>query len=387
MNPPLREAADRDAMLAGHRRRQRRRHRDRPRAASLRREAGRVRPRAVRHHRPRDGGVALLRPPRARGRHLAAAADRAAVGEPGADPRRARRVARRRRAGRHHDPRAGSAGDGRRRRRMRSKSKNTPFDGWQLRGGVAATIVGGRTVYVNEADGSEDCAGSAELRRWTSDDDDIREKALKDLQQAEVLMVDGHFDYGNGYHGRVYLNPHQLFRHPSTIWRFAQDLIDLLPARARRSSTEVVAGPGDRRRAARAHDRRAARQPPQPDASAVPLRAVQLRSGGRLRAARRSIARELERQARAAGRRRAEHRRDVRALRGARAARPAARSSRRWRSTIGWKRSPISACRTSRSRSTRRRRTTRRGECPLCKAGVPITQVLSLPARLADRTP
>jgi dihydroorotase len=33
---------------------------------------------------------------------------------------------------------------------MRSKSKNTPFDGWQLRGGVAATIVGGRIVYVNE---------------------------------------------------------------------------------------------------------------------------------------------------------------------------------------------------------------------------------------------
>jgi dihydroorotase len=34
--------------------------------------------------------------------------------------------------------------------RMRSKSKNTPFDGWSLRGGVAATIVGGRVVYVNE---------------------------------------------------------------------------------------------------------------------------------------------------------------------------------------------------------------------------------------------
>ena len=32
---------------------------------------------------------------------------------------------------------------------MRSKSKNTPFDGWRLRGGVAATIVGGRTVYLN----------------------------------------------------------------------------------------------------------------------------------------------------------------------------------------------------------------------------------------------
>jgi dihydroorotase len=34
--------------------------------------------------------------------------------------------------------------------RMRSKSKNTPFDGWSLRGGVAATIVGGRVVYLNE---------------------------------------------------------------------------------------------------------------------------------------------------------------------------------------------------------------------------------------------
>jgi dihydroorotase len=34
--------------------------------------------------------------------------------------------------------------------RMRSRSKNTPFDGWQLRGGVAATIVGGRIVYVND---------------------------------------------------------------------------------------------------------------------------------------------------------------------------------------------------------------------------------------------
>ncbi|MFN8065562.1 MAG: dihydroorotase [Vicinamibacterales bacterium] len=32
---------------------------------------------------------------------------------------------------------------------MKSRSKNTPFDGWELRGGVAATIVGGRTVYSN----------------------------------------------------------------------------------------------------------------------------------------------------------------------------------------------------------------------------------------------
>jgi orotate phosphoribosyltransferase len=70
----------------------------------------------------------------------------------------------------------------------------------------------------------------------------IRAKALADLQESEVLMIDGHFDYGNGYHGRVYLNPHQLFRHPSTIWRFGQDLIDLLPGELVQR-TEVVAGP------------------------------------------------------------------------------------------------------------------------------------------------
>jgi hypothetical protein len=72
--------------------------------------------------------------------------------------------------------------------------------------------------------------------------DDLRTKALKDLRDSEVLMLDGHFDYGNGYHGRVYLNPHQLFRHPSTIWRFAQDLIDVMPSELVQR-TEVVAGP------------------------------------------------------------------------------------------------------------------------------------------------
>jgi len=34
--------------------------------------------------------------------------------------------------------------------RFRSKSRNTPFGGWKLRGGVAATIVGGRVVYAND---------------------------------------------------------------------------------------------------------------------------------------------------------------------------------------------------------------------------------------------
>lgn len=65
---------------------------------------------------------------------------------------------------------------------------------------------------------------------------------MKKLQEAGVLMRDGHYDYGNGYHGRLYLNPHQLFLHPSTIWRLAQDLIDVLPGDLL-EQTEVVAGP------------------------------------------------------------------------------------------------------------------------------------------------
>lgn len=55
-------------------------------------------------------------------------------------------------------------------------------------------------------------------------------------------MTDGHFDYGNGYHGPVYLNAHRIFRQPSLIWRLSQDLIDLLPDDLVRA-TDVVAGP------------------------------------------------------------------------------------------------------------------------------------------------
>jgi orotate phosphoribosyltransferase len=72
--------------------------------------------------------------------------------------------------------------------------------------------------------------------------EDLRRQALRQLEQFEVLMRNGHFDYGNGFHGRVYLNPHQLFRHPSTIWRLAQDLLDVLPGELL-EQTEVVAGP------------------------------------------------------------------------------------------------------------------------------------------------
>ena len=72
--------------------------------------------------------------------------------------------------------------------------------------------------------------------------DELRGRALKKLEEFEVLMRDGHFDYGNGYHGRVYLNPHRLFRYPSTIWQLAQDLLEVLPGDLL-GRTEIVAGP------------------------------------------------------------------------------------------------------------------------------------------------
>jgi orotate phosphoribosyltransferase len=72
--------------------------------------------------------------------------------------------------------------------------------------------------------------------------DDLRRRAMANLQEHEVLMLDGHFDFGNGYHGRVYLNPHRIFRQPSLIWRITQDAIDILPEPIV-SATEVVAGP------------------------------------------------------------------------------------------------------------------------------------------------
>ena len=72
--------------------------------------------------------------------------------------------------------------------------------------------------------------------------DELRRRALESLREFEVLMTDGHFDYGNGYHGQVYLNPHRLFKQPSAIWRYGQDLIDVMPDTIAKT-VEVVAGP------------------------------------------------------------------------------------------------------------------------------------------------
>ena len=72
--------------------------------------------------------------------------------------------------------------------------------------------------------------------------EDRKRQALTQLTELGVLMRTGHYDYGNGYHGRAYLNPHLLLVHPSTIWRLAQDLLDIIPSDIQ-LATEVVAGP------------------------------------------------------------------------------------------------------------------------------------------------
>ena len=150
MNPPLREAADRDAMLEGI-------------------ADGTVDVIAT-DHAPHHADEKLVEFDRApfgivgletcvplvfdrlvhAGRIGVVARHRAALDQPGARVPPARRLAGRRRRRRHHHPGAGRARSPIRAAALRSKSKNTPFDGWQLKGAVVATIVGGRIVYRNE---------------------------------------------------------------------------------------------------------------------------------------------------------------------------------------------------------------------------------------------
>jgi orotate phosphoribosyltransferase len=71
--------------------------------------------------------------------------------------------------------------------------------------------------------------------------EDVRRRAQRIMQDANVLL-EGHFDFGNGYHGRTYLNPHMLFCRPSTIWQLAQDLLDVLPYDVT-TQVQAVVGP------------------------------------------------------------------------------------------------------------------------------------------------
>ena len=164
MNPPLREAADRDAMLAGL-------------------ADGSVDVIATDHapHHHDEKQVEFDRAPFGI-TGLETACRSASTGSctpasislprliellsvnPARDPARAGRLADRGRARRHHASSRRTCRSRSSAATMRSKSKNTPFDGWTLRGGVAATIVGGRPVYVNDAVCAEDVA-SVDSRR------------------------------------------------------------------------------------------------------------------------------------------------------------------------------------------------------------------------------
>src|SRR6185503_6889411 len=96
---------------------------------------------------------------------------------------------------------------------------------------------GRRRVHEFRSDACRYCIEGLMNRR-----EELRANALRDLREHEVLMLNGHFDYGNGFHGPVYLNPHRIFRHPSLIWRLSQDLIEILPEPIV-AATDVVAGP------------------------------------------------------------------------------------------------------------------------------------------------
>ena len=147
MNPPLRSEADRQAVLAGLR--------DGTidciatdhAPHTVRRQERRVRPGGVRHRRPRDRGGALPRP--AGGRRA---------------PRRCRSSSRSSRRGPARvlglpggTLAPGSPADvtvldlARKRQvdpgRFESRSRNTPFGGWTLKGWPAMTIVGGRVAW------------------------------------------------------------------------------------------------------------------------------------------------------------------------------------------------------------------------------------------------
>jgi hypothetical protein len=191
--------------------------------------------RALRHHRPRDRPVALLRSARAPRDRVAVQVDRAA----GREPARILGVPGSLSAGAPADITISRrpAGDGV--GSPWSKSRNTPFDGWQHRNGVAATIVDGRTVYPErrihefEYEGQRDKQGelragqrSPALRRV----DDQRPFRLARAPAASISMP---------------INSSV----SSTIWRFAQDLIDVLPGTLL-ERVEMVAG-RDRRRPVR----------------------------------------------------------------------------------------------------------------------------------------
>lgn len=70
--------------------------------------------------------------------------------------------------------------------------------------------------------------------------------ALKMLKDFGAVMEgpSAHFDFGNGFHGNVYINPHAIFSQPERIWKLLGGLIDdkILPDSVVKA-TQIVMGP------------------------------------------------------------------------------------------------------------------------------------------------
>ena len=145
MNPPLRSAED-VAAVRGAGRRHHRRHRHRPRAPSFRREERRVQHRPQRHRRAGNGSAPDPAPGQRRGSALHRGVARLTTGPAAVlgiprgtleigvpadvtiiDPEQKWTV---------------EAG------KLLSKSKNTPFDGWKMKGAATHTILGGKLVWI-----------------------------------------------------------------------------------------------------------------------------------------------------------------------------------------------------------------------------------------------
>jgi len=68
--------------------------------------------------------------------------------------------------------------------------------------------------------------------------------ALSSLEEVGVLLRDIHVDYGNGFHGTSYINPHALLERAAVILRLAQDLLEVLElGSVIKREIQVVSGP------------------------------------------------------------------------------------------------------------------------------------------------
>ena len=70
----------------------------------------------------------------------------------------------------------------------------------------------------------------------------IRQEAMLGMMLELDLMLEGHFDFGNGWHGTTYLNAHPLLDDPYRIYQLTEELKGVIPIDIR-EKVQLVAGP------------------------------------------------------------------------------------------------------------------------------------------------